>query len=173
MRISTLDRDLSYGFPVANHEQPPTAWTSDWVKHRLIEAFTIERRIPDRRVGPAMLRSYWPAGVVDSFADKVHQGELAREDVWRKWARAGGATAHEVSRMEEALSWPGSVWANGGGRPVEARAILAWAHCIASGYSISRLLRRHGWSRSTFYHRVEAGAEIIARHLQGRGVVVH
>ena len=78
----------------------------------MAEAFTIERRIPDKRVGPAIVKGAWAQiATTDSFADRVYQGELARERVWDKWARAGGALPYEVSRMEEALSWPGQVLA--------------------------------------------------------------
>ena len=78
----------------------------------MVEAFTIERRLPDKRVGPAIVKSAWTKiATTDSFAERVHQGELAREHVWDKWARAGGALPYEVSRMEEALSWPGTVLA--------------------------------------------------------------
>ena len=114
MRTSTLERDLSYT-PLGNggELERPSAWTADWVKHRMVEAFTIERRIPDKRVGPAIVKDAWAKiATTDSFADRVHQGELAREHVWDKWARAGGALSYEVSRMEEALSWPGTVLAN-------------------------------------------------------------
>ena len=48
------------------------------MKHRMIEAFTIERRIPDRRVGPAIVKGAWAKiDTTDSFADRVYQGELA------------------------------------------------------------------------------------------------
>ena len=68
----------------------------------MVEAFTIERRIPDKRVGPAIVKGAWAQiATADSFADRVHQGELAREHVWDKWARAGGGLPYEVSRMED------------------------------------------------------------------------
>ena len=85
----------------------------------------------------------------DSFSDRVYQGELARENVWETWARAGGALPHEVSRMEEALSWPGQVLANG--HATEGKVLLAWAFCIAYGRPLSRMMRQRGWSRTTFY----------------------
>ena len=105
VRTSTLDRDLSLRTLAGTGElEKPRTWTADWVKHRMVEAFTIERRIPDKRVGPAMVRNTWKLDTTDTFAERVGQGELARENVWEAWARAGGALPHEVSRMEEALS---------------------------------------------------------------------
>ena len=75
-----------------------------------------QRGIPDKRVGPAIVKGAWATiDTTDSFSDRVYQGELARENVWEAWARAGGALPHEVSRMEEALSWPGQVLSNGHG----------------------------------------------------------
>ena len=61
-----------------------------------------------------MLRNTWKLDTTDTFADRVAQGEAPREEVWEKWAREGGATAVEISRMEEALGWPGAILVNGG-----------------------------------------------------------
>jgi hypothetical protein len=103
LRTSTLDRDLNYT-PLAGELERPAQWTADWVKHRLIEAFVIERRMPDKRVGPALVRSHWVSiATVDSFADRMAQGEIARENVLDAWARVGGVLPFEISRMEEAL----------------------------------------------------------------------
>ena len=52
--------------------------------------------------------------------------------------------------MEEALSWPGTVLANG--HAVEGKVLLAWAFCVAYGKPLSRMLRQRGWSRTTFYN---------------------
>ena len=124
MRTSTLERDLNLRPLAGSGEiEKPRAWTADWVKHRMVEAFTIERRIPDKRVGPA--GAWAKIATTDSFSDRVYQGELARENVWEAWARAGGALPYEVSRMEEALSWPGQVLSNG--HATEGKVLLAWA----------------------------------------------
>ena len=173
MRTSTLERDLSYTPHGDGGElERPSAWTADWVKHRMVEAFTIERRIPDKRVGPAIVKGAWAKiATTDSFADRVHQGELAREHVWDKWARSGGALPYEVSRMEEALSWPGTVLANG--HAAEGKALLAWAFCVPIEAGTRRwLLRKRGWSRSTFYRAVDSGSARIAAYLNARGATV-
>lgn len=116
----------------------------------------VERRMPDRRVGPTIVKSAWHAiPTTDSFADKVAQGEAPRQEIWEAWARAGGCTAAQVSRMEEALSWPGAILANDASHAVEARCLLAWAFTVAYGRSLRHLMRTRGWSRSSFYRSVE------------------
>ena len=113
MRTSTLDLDLSYEPPLADSGDldRPRTWTADWVKHRMVEAFTIERRIPDKRVGPAIVKSAWTKiPTTDTFAERVDQGELARENVWQAWTRAGGALPYELSRMEKRCSGPVRCW---------------------------------------------------------------
>ena len=156
MRTSTLHRDLGYR-PFgddAGELQCPDTWNAAWVKHRLVEAFMIERRIPDRRIGPAMLRNTWKLDTTDTFADRVAQGEAPREAVLEKWAREGGASSVEVSRMEEALGWPGAILANGGDRhAVEARCLLAWAFHAARGRVVGP---------------VDAAARLVAVHVLSR-----
>ena len=85
---------------------------------------------------------------------------MARENVWDKWARAGGALPYEVSRMEEALSWPGQVLSNG--HAAEGKVLLAWTFCVAYGRPLRQLMRKRGWSRSTFYRAVDTGSARIA-----------
>ena len=46
-RTSTSERDLNLRPLAGSGEiEKPRAWTAHWVKHRMVEAFTIERRIP-------------------------------------------------------------------------------------------------------------------------------
>lgn len=72
--------------------------------------------------------------------------------------------------MEEALSWPGLVLSNG--HAVEGKVLLAWGFCTAYGRPVRQLLRKRGWSRSTFYRNVDAGSARIADHLNKRAVAV-
>ena len=98
-----------------------------------------------------MLRNTWKVETTDTFAERSPRRSTARSGV-EKWARDGGATSVEVSRMEEALGWPGAILANGSDRyAVEARCLLAWAFHVAYGKPLRRLMQRRGWSRSTFY----------------------
>jgi len=170
MRVSRLHRDLGHRFADPGELKRPDRWTGDWVRHRLVEAFSVEKRLPDKRVGPAMVRNTWRLATVDTFAEVVDQGEQARAHVWEQWARAGGALPYEISRMEEALSWPGLVLSNG--HAVEGRVLLAWGFCVAYGRPVRALLRKRGWSRTTFYRSVETGADRIASYLNTRAVTV-
>jgi hypothetical protein len=133
MRVSTIQRQLGHSnfFGDPGELKQPPQWTADWVRHRLVEAFTIERRIPDKRIGPAIVKGAWASiPTTDSFADRVDQGEAARQHVWDEWARASGALPYEVSRMEEALSWPGQVLSNG---------LQSKAGCCSRGRSAARM----------------------------------
>src|SRR5262245_13233076 len=128
MGSTSLDRHLAR--PLITAALPttmPPLWTAALVRARLVEAFEIDRRLPNGRLRP--LRSTWRITTIDSFADKVAQGEVAREAVWEAWARSGSVTAEEVSRWEQAFSWPAKVLAEH--HPVECRALLAWAACSA------------------------------------------
>ena len=139
----------------------------------MVEAFTIERRIPDKRVGPGhRQRRVGEDRHHRQLCRRVsHQGELAREHVWDKWARAGGALPYEVSRMEEALILAGRRF-SANGHAAEGKALLAWAFCVGYGRPLRRLLRKRGWSRSTFYRAVDSGSARIAAYLNARGATV-
>ena len=134
LRVSILHRDLGHRFADPGELERPEQWTGDWVRSRLVEAFAVEKRLPDKKVGPAMVRNTWKIATIDTFADVVDQGELPASIVWEKWARAGGALPYEISRMEEALGWPGLVLSNGHG--VEGRVLLAWGYCVGYGRSV-------------------------------------
>lgn len=161
MRISSIDRGLS-----RHSASSEGSWTAELVRERLIEAFEIDRRLP--RVGPVRMKG-WLFDTVDSFSDRVHQGELASERVLEAWAH-GSVSAEEITRMEEAFDWPRRHLVNG--HAVEAKCLLAATFCIASRRSISAMLRGRGWSRQTFYRRVDAGATAIAEALNRRGLPV-
>ena len=76
VRTSALERDLNLR-PLAGELERPPAWTGEWVRHRMVEAFTIERRIPDKRVGPATVRNTWKLDTTDTFA--THRGSSQSE----------------------------------------------------------------------------------------------
>ena len=76
MRTSTLERDLNLRPLAGTGElEKPRTWTADWVKHRMVEAFTIERRIPDKRVGPA--GAWAKIATTDSFSDRGLPGRTS------------------------------------------------------------------------------------------------
>jgi len=163
MRISAIDRTLARNTTTTT----PPAWNAELVKERLIEAFEIDRRLPDR-VGPTPIKG-WLFDTVDTFADRVAQGELASERVMDEWER-GNVSAAEVSRMEEAFAWPRRYLTNG--HAVDAKCLLAAALCIARGRSIGHVLRERGLDRAAFHRRVEAGASAIADALNRGGAPV-
>lgn len=140
---------------------PPLIWSGAWVRRRLREAYEVERRLPGGRRQNG--GNGWPA-IVHTFTDLVGWTD-ARDRVWREWARARGAYAFEISRMDEALGWL-VILAN---HPGERNCLTAW--CRTDG-SLTALMRRRGWSRPTFYRRVNDGSNRIARALNVKGVKI-
>jgi len=136
-------------------------WSGAYVRHRLREAYEVERRLPGGRRHNG--GNGWPA-IVHTFTDLVGWTD-ARERVWRDWARARGAYAFEVSRMDEAFGWLSILAAH----PGERVGLAAWCR---TNSSITALIRRNGWSRPTFYRRVNDGSNRIARALNVKGVKI-
>jgi hypothetical protein len=154
-----LDRDPA--------RPPPIRWTPVHVRERLVEAFAIERRLPLARYGASGGRSTWPA-MHHEFTDLIGWSDEARQAVWADWSRAKGAFPFEVSRMEEAFDWLPLLDDHIG----ERRCLAAWALLSARRQSLRRILQRKGWSRATFYRRVDSGAWRIADRLNAHGVAV-
>jgi hypothetical protein len=152
--MPALDRDA--------RTPPPAVWTPADVLGRLLEAYEIERRLPGPRRQNAPRGSSWPA-ITHEFADLAGWGDEAREAVWADWARARGAHAYEVTRMEEAIGWLRVLDVG------ESRALEAWARAMATGASLRKVLVRLGYSRATLYRRRDEGAKRLARWLNERG----
>jgi asparagine synthetase B (glutamine-hydrolysing) len=149
-----------------NLDQPylassPAIWTGDKVRQRLVEAFSIERRMPSQ--ARVALASSWPATPLHSFTEMLFW-EDARKRIWDSWSKAKGVYPYEVSRMEEALGWLS--WLEEG----ERRCLAAWALASARGLSLRTMLEKRQWSRTTFYRRIEQGARRIADRLNQQGV---
>ena len=143
----------------------PAQWTPRLVQQRLREAFAVEQRLPDSG-RPRGLVSFWPAAPVHSFTEILHWTD-ARERVWQSWARSkGGVHAFEISRKEEAQGWLLLV------EDGERRCLGVWALAAARGIPVRKVLRQRGWSKSTFYRKVDRGAVHIAAILGERGVAV-
>jgi hypothetical protein len=144
----------------------PATWSAEIVRERLVEAFAIDRRMPgERRYG--RMASAWPASPLHSFADQIHWGDDdARKRVWESWERGSGASAVEVSRMEQALGWLGWV------PMTERRCLESWALATATNRSVSALLAKRGLARSTFYRHRDHAAQRIADRLNKTGVDV-
>ena len=95
----------------------------------------------------------------------------AREEVLDSWQYCdAGVSAQDISRMEAAHDWLRVIFVQ---YPQERLCLSQWAAAIAYRRSLRRLLAQRGWSRSTFYRYVTAGALIIAIELgrQGEPVV--
>lgn len=54
----------------------------------------------------------------------------------------------------------------------ERRCLAGWALAAARGIPVCKVLSKRGWSRTTFYRKVDRGAAHIAAILAERGVVV-
>jgi len=52
------------------------------------------------------------------------------------------------------------------------RCLATWALAAARGVPVRKELRQRGWSKSTFYRKLDGGAARIAAILGERGVVV-
>jgi hypothetical protein len=156
-RLSTITID---GQPVA----PPAQWSSSWVQRRLVEAYSVERRLPASR-RRLLIASAWPSMAVE-FSDIVGRADQAREDVLQSWEYAKlGVSANDISRMEDAHAWLGIL----APYPEERRCLAQWAAAVAYRRSLRRLLLQRRWSGSTFWRRVTAGAYVIALELERRG----
>jgi hypothetical protein len=142
----------------------PASWSANLVRQRLVEAYSIERRLPgdNRR---RSLASSWPAEVLHPFTDVVHWDD-ARQRVWDSWANARGASAVEVSRMEAAQAWLERLQGD------ERRYLQAWAFASARGLSVRRMIEKRGIKRTTFYRIVEKAAARIAANLNAASVEV-
>lgn len=154
-------------------DRPPrhrgATWSPGLVMLRLVEAFEVEAKLPEVRGPRRNAASAWPA-MEREFEDIVGSSDERRQDVWQDWERAKGAYPQEVTRMEEAMLWLEILK----DQPGEQRCLVAWAKLKAKPRraSLRKLMRRTGWSRSTFHRRRDQGAERIADYLNSRGVAV-
>lgn len=138
----------------------PPQWSGAWVQRRLIEAYSVERRLPRSR--RRSIASAWP-GMVVEFVDLVGRADSAREQVWQSWEQSNiAASAEDISRMEAAHDWLRVILAP---YPEERLCLMQWATAVAYQRSLRRLLLERRWSRSTFYRYATAGAHIIALEL--------
>jgi hypothetical protein len=160
MRLSTIAIDSS-------SEAPPAQWSGSWVQRRLIEAYSVERRLPHRR--HRVITNAWPEMKVE-FSDIVGRADDVREAVLQTWEYSDvGISSQEISRMEIAQDWLRVILAR---YPEERMCLSAWAAAIAYRRSVRRLLVQRGWSRSTFYRYVTAGAHVVAIELKRQGCPV-
>jgi hypothetical protein len=142
----------------------PAQWSAAWVQRRLIEAYSVERRLP--RTRQRAFANGWPSMVVE-FTDVVGRADEARQQILQDWEHAGaGVSAEEIGRMEDAHDWLRTIL---GHHPIERLCLAQWATAIAYRRSVRRMLAQRRWSRTTFYRYVTAGAHVVALELQRQG----
>jgi hypothetical protein len=157
MRLSTITIDSQ---PVA----VPAQWSGSWVQRRLVEAYSVERRLPETR-RRLLIASAWPSMAVE-FSDVVGRADEARQQVFQSWEYAKlGVSAQDIARMETAHDWLVIL----APYPEERRCLAQWAAAVAYRRSLRRLLLQRRWSRTTFWRRVTAGAHVIAMELERQG----
>lgn len=154
VRLTTIAIDSQAG-------QAPAQWTAAWVQRRLVEAYAIERRLPQPRRPTA--GSSWPPTAVE-FQDLIGRADEARSQVLQSWESVrGGVSSDQVSKMEQAHEWLRTILAQ---YPHERLCLASWAMAIAYRRSVRRIMLQRRWSRSSYYRYVTAGAYIVAVELQ-------
>jgi hypothetical protein len=160
MRLTTIAIDSECG-------PPPTQWSAEWVQRRLIEAYSVERRLPQSRrraIGTA-----WPPMAVE-WGDIIGRADEVRQAVLQSWEFSNaGVSAADITRMEEAHDWLRIILFP---YPQERLCLAHWAAAIAYHRSLRRLLQQRKWSRSSFYRYVSAGALVVALELDRQGTPV-
>jgi hypothetical protein len=155
-RLSTISID--------SRGSAPPQWSGSWVQRRLVEAYSVERRLPGSRRRP-LIASAWPSMAVE-WADLIGRADEARQQVFQSWESARlGVSAEDISRMDEAQDWLAIL----APYPEERLCLCRWAAAIAYRRSVARLLLQQRWSKPTFYRRVTAGAHVIALELIRQG----
>lgn len=144
-------------------EQRPASWNPTWVGLRMIEAYAVLRKLPEKGGGGAA----WPA-YVHTWEDVIHWGDW-RDRVWQDWQRTKGAHAWQVSRMDQAMAWPGHFLR---GQPGAARCLTVWAMCRGWRIPLRPELLKRGWSQPTLSRKKGAACTIIAEGLNRQSVVV-
>ena len=159
MRLSTIAID-SQGLA-------PLQWSASWVQRRLIEAYSVERRLPQAR-RRLLVASAWPSMAVE-FSDIVGRADDDRKERFHRWefTRLGVAAA-DISRMEQAHNWLAIL----APYPEERLCLAQWAAAVAYRRSVRRMLERRQWSRTTFYRYASGGAHVIALELNRQGLPV-
>jgi hypothetical protein len=161
MRLSTIAIDSNPGLA-------PVQWSAAWVMRRMVEAYSVERRLPQAR-RRLLIASAWPKMAVEFF-DLVGRADDDRKDRFASWEYAGrlGVSAADISRMEAAHSWLAIL----APYPQERLCLAQWAAAGAYRKSVRSLLAKRGWARSTFYRYASAGAHVIALELTRQGLPV-
>lgn len=142
----------------------PPQWSAAWVQRRLLEAYAVERRLPEKR-RRLLIASAWPSTAVE-FSDLIGRADEARQQVFQAWEYVKiGVSARDIARMEAAQDWLALL----APYPTERLCLMQWAAASVYRRSLRRLLLQRQWSRTTFNRYVTTGAYIIALELQRQG----
>lgn len=164
-------RSVFREFQRYSEDRVPDEWTPEHVGARLRDAYETLRRMPDRN-RPKAHGQGWPSYVYE-WADLLAQQETEaaeREADERQQNRVRlPVSAGAVSRMEDALSWPGRYL---GHDPALARLVMLVAIAQARRVSIKAFCKRQGWNDATVRRRRNHGLALIADALAGLGVEV-
>ena len=103
--------------------------------------------------------------MLHDFQDMLHWDD-ARERVWQSRARSkGGVTPLRFREWKKRRA--GYCWSRKASGGVSASGL--W---LRPRIPVRKVLRQRGWSKSTFYRKVDGGAVHIAAILGERGVAV-
>src|SRR5262249_49930950 len=153
-------------------EYVPTRWNGPHVGKRLIEAFHALARLPVAN-GPRFHSGFWPEWTREWTAKMARLEAGARQPTAQ--ARAANRarilpSAAEISRMEAAISWPGTYLA--GPRPILARTVGIVAMWRSRERDLSWIASKLRLGVHTVRARNRAGLDLIAAGLHQDGVPV-
>jgi hypothetical protein len=145
----------------------PLIWTPEHVMVRLVDAYEVLARAP-ARIYPKAYGNAWPAILLNDIERRDLERVEDREAALRR--QLARPSAHDLSRMSEALAWPMEHLA---GFPLMADAVTLYAFAKAKGLELAPILHRRKIASADNRCRTrkaldkwrKRGAEIIAAGL--------
>lgn len=165
LRVNSLER------PYLEQNEPiPELWTPDHLSRRLVEAFTVLRRLP-RVKGPRTPGNHGPAYMHD-WADRLAQvedPEILKEHQAEQNRDRSQPSALDIQHMEMCNEFLRSFRDQD---ELGALVLARWALASAFGQSVARKAKEMGMAKSSFYARRESGLKACAAMLNRRGISV-
>lgn len=165
LRVNSLERPYQ-----AQMEPIPELWTPDHLSRRLVEAFSILRRLP-RVKGPRAPGNHGPAYMHD-WADRLAQvedPEILKEHQDQQNRDRSQPSALEIQRMEQCNDF---LRAFRDQDALGAQVLARWALAAAFGQSVAKKAQAMGLAKSSFYARREGGLKACAAMLNRSGIGV-
>lgn len=155
------------------------------ILERLVEAMETDLALPVR-VGPKMYGNSMPDYIQDE--DDIDQMEREEMRDWKadrtrqrhqaindKTARQAKCSRPRISRMEEALEWPGLIFDE-----TDRRILVAFCLVRAKGWEWGQYLERHNrrvgkekaWIRRTTYRKITKSLQEVAKKLTEGGLIL-